>query len=70
MRTSRRVHFPDIHTQCFELNFTVPDRAVHVFGIAVQGLDALQESGEAKALITALDASGAEQWAKIGASEV
>lgn len=40
-----------------------------LFGRAIQGLDALQDFGEAKLSIKALEASGAEQLEKIGAWE-
>lgn len=36
-----------------------------MFGLALRGLDALQESGEGRTRVAALKASGAEQLAKI-----
>lgn len=46
-----------------------PHNAGNVFEWAIQGLDALQESGRTTMGVAALEASGPEQLTKIGALE-
>lgn len=53
-----------IHTEHRELCVSLPNKAVYMFRMALQGLHALKESEEVKNLVAALVASSAEQLAK------
>lgn len=54
-----------LRPRCRELTLAVTNNAGIVFRLALQGLGALQESGEAGTRVAALQASGADQLAKI-----
>lgn len=69
VRTSLRVDFAAILVQCRELILPFPDKASNVPSWAIQALDALQDSGEAGTRVALLDASEADQLAKIDALE-
>lgn len=60
MRASLHVDFTATQKQCRELNFVVSNKVRDVFGLALQGLDALQEFGEAKVQVAALEARSAD----------
>lgn len=61
---SRRVDFTMTLTRCRKVCLAVPVKAIDMFGLALQGLDVLREGKVARARITELEASGAEQLAK------
>lgn len=49
MCASPHVYFSANQGKCRELDFTIPNKAGHVFRLMLQCLDALQGSAEAKA---------------------
>lgn len=67
---SLHVDFIANQTRCRELNVPVTNSASNVLGLGLIGLDALQEFGEARAQVAALEASGAEQLEKIDALKI
>lgn len=69
VRAILRVYFTAIQTQCHERSLAVPNKARDVFGLAVQGRDALDESREARMLVAALQVGVEGQLAKIDALE-
>lgn len=60
MRVRFGVDFKAIQRQCCQFKLSAADKFGDGFGVALQGLHALQESGEARAQIAALEVSGAE----------
>lgn len=65
VRMSVRADLAAIQTRCGKLSLAVPDKAVNIFGLALQVIGALQDSGDARARIAELKANEAEQLAKI-----
>lgn len=64
VRTSLHVEFTALQTWCRDLSHAAPDNAGNVHVLALQGLHALQESGQIKMRDVALEASWAELLAK------
>lgn len=69
VHTNFHVKFTAIHTQCHELSLPVPDNASNMFGLAKGGLDATQESGEARTQVAASEAVLAKPFANSDALE-
>lgn len=58
-------YFTAIPMQCRNMSLATPDKAGGVFGLALRPFEALQELREIKTRVVALEASEAEQLAKI-----
>lgn len=63
------MHYTAIPMRYRYLNISILDKGVNLFGLAVQWLDALQESGEYRVRVAALEASQTEQLPNIAALE-
>lgn len=67
VRASLPVDFTAIKTLCSDFTLAVPEKACNVLGLALRGLDALQETEEATKRVAALGASRTDQLAKTDA---